>query len=499
MFTEIHTVSLQGIKPIRIGVQVAILPGLPCFNIVGLPDKTISEAKERIRSALLHAGLSLPNKRITVNLCPAGLNKVGTHYDLPIALGIIRLLDSKFAGKDFSEFVVIGELGLDASIKSIPGVLPAGVYAKEIGSCLICPWENRIEARISRNKKLFPVGSLGELISLLSGKSKSREISDSFVLEEVTHPDMKDVKGQKFAKRAIEIAAAGGHHLLMKGPPGVGKSMLAKRIIGIMPPLSPREIMEVNTIISIAGEFTNKIYRSRPFREPHQSASAAAIIGGGAIPKPGEVTLAHNGVLFLDEMAEFPRHVLDALRQVLETGEVTISRANAKVCYPASFQLIGAMNPCRCGYLGYRPERECKNSHRCGQEYEKTISGPILDRIDLLVNMEVFVGDQLLISHSEESSAQIKERILVARKKQRERYQGMGFGLNCHMDGQALAKYVSLDDEAKKLLADSFKESYISLRSRDRLLKVARTIADLEDSDGVKKKHLLEAIHYGVN
>ncbi|KYH12262.1 YifB family Mg chelatase-like AAA ATPase [Neorickettsia sp. 179522] len=499
MFTEIHTISIQGLNLVKVGVQVAISPGLPCFNIVGLPDKAVSESKERIRAALLHVGLLLPKKRITVNLSPAGLTKIGTHYDLPIALGVIQLLDSNFISRDFSEFVVLGELSLDASVKGVVGVLPAAVYAKERNLWLVCPWENRIEARISKNKKLLPISSLNELISFLTGKSAPRKICDAFVLEEDSYPDMKDVKGQKIAKRAIEIAAAGGHHLLMRGPPGTGKSMLAKRIVGIMPPLLPKEIMEVNTIISVSGEFTNKIYRKRPFREPHQSASVAAMIGGGAIPKPGEVTLAHNGVLFLDEMAEFSSHLLDTLRQVLETGEVTISRANMKLTYPASFQLIGAMNPCRCGYLGYLPEKECKNSKKCGLDYMKTISGPILDRIDIFVNMEPINKSQFFESQNEEASALIRKRVVAARNKQYERYKKMKFNLNCHMDNRALAEYVSLDNETKEFLKVTFEKGYISLRGHDRILKVARTIADLDGSDEVKRAHLTEALYYRMS
>lgn len=495
MFTKINSITIEGIQAKGVEVQLCIASGIPCFNIVGLPDKIVAESKERVRAAITAIGMQFPPKRITVNLAPADILKAGNHYDLAIALGIIALIREQGFKQDLSDYIVMGELALDGSIMPVSSVLPASMYANKLGKGVISPWGNRLEAKISKNKRVLAVKHLNEVISFLNGDHEPQKITDSFHVEKQSFLDMKDVKGQDSAKRAIEIAAAGGHNITLQGPPGTGKSMLAKRMPSIMPELNRQEILEINLITSITGKFKDTIYTNRPFREPHHSCSTASIVGGGKFAEPGEITLAHNGILFLDELPEFSRQVLEALRQPMESREVTISRVNAKVTYPANFQFVAAMNPCKCGYLGSNNGKECKFSQRCGTEYKNKISGPILDRIDVFVqvsNVDIFS----LHEKPEEPSASIKERVIKAREIQSERYKDESFSLNAHMSNSAIENCIKLDDETLEFLKSVLKSSYISMRGYNRVLKVARTIADLESSESIKKKHVTEALYY---
>jgi magnesium chelatase family protein len=405
------------------------------------------------------------------------------------------LIQEKHFKLDLSDYIIMGELALDGSIMAVSSVLPASIYADKLNKGIICPWENRLEAKISKNKKILAIKHLNEIIKYLNGDSVPEKITDSFHVEKENLLDMKDVKGQDSAKRAMEIAAAGGHNIILQGPPGTGKSMLAKRMPSIMPELKRQEILEINLITSITGKFKDTIYTTRPFREPHHSCSTASIVGGGKFAEPGEITLAHNGILFLDELPEFSRQVLEALRQPIESREITISRVNAKVTYPANFQFVAAMNPCRCGYLGSNSGKECKYNQKCGAEYKNKISGPILDRIDIFVqvsNIDIFS----LYEKQEESSSEIKIRVIKARDIQLDRYKDEKFSLNAHMSNSAMEKFVNLDEETIDFLKKALKSSYISMRGYNRILKVARTIADLENSEAIKKKHVTESLYY---
>jgi magnesium chelatase family protein len=500
MVARINTVAFQGIDVQAVDVQVQISGGLPAFHIVGLPDKAVAESRERMRGALHALGLSLPPKRLTVNLAPADLAKEGSHFDLPIALGVLAAMEV-IPKDEMAKYVVLGELGLDSSIRNVAGVLPAAMHAATNDNRLICPESCGSEAAWAGDIEILAPRDLLQLINHIKGTQVLRQ-PEARLREEAQGlrvPDLAEVKGQETAKRALEIAAAGGHNLLMVGPPGSGKSMLASCLPGILPPLSPSEALEVSMIHSLAGSLPEGgLLRYRPFRDPHHSASLPALIGGGHRAKPGEISLAHHGVLFLDELPEFPRSVLESLRQPLESGQALIARANAHVTYPARFQLIAAMNPCRCGHLG-DADLECTKAPRCAGDYQSKISGPMLDRIDMQVDVPAVPMRELAQAGNGEPSAAVASRVARARFLQESRFESLGspLRLNAHASGQALEDIAVLEDEARILLNKTIERTKISARGYFRILKVARTIADLNGHDGpIGKTAIAEAMSY---
>ena len=498
MVSKVKTVSFQGIEAVPVDVQVMVAPGKVQFSIVGLPDKAVAESRERVQAALHASGLSLPHKRITVNLAPADLPKEGSHYDLPIALGLMTALGA-VPSDVLDKYVVIGELSLDGSLAPVTGALPAAIGANAQERGLICPQACGGEAAWA--DKEMDILSPPDLISLanhfrgtqvLSRPSPAIRSSDQIL------PDMSEIRGQETAKRALEIAAAGGHNLLMVGPPGSGKSMLAARLPGILPKLNASELLEISMITSIAGELADgKLTSRRPFRSPHHSATMAAMVGGGVRARPGEVSLAHNGILFLDEFPEFSPQVLDSLRQPIEDGETSIARANHRITYPSRIQLIAAMNPCRCGMAG-EPGHTCRRGERCASDYQARISGPLLDRIDLRVEVPAVSALDMIGTSSSESSELIGKRVLRAREIQGARFQNMNAKciVNAHASSD-LAETISRPDAAgQQLLQDAASKMKFSARAYHRILKVARTIADLDGADQIGKIHLAEAIAY---
>ena len=501
MVAHINTVAFSGIDVLPIEVQVAISGGLPTFTIVGLPDKAVGESRERVRAALHAIGLALPAKRITVNLAPADVQKEGSHFDLPIALGLLVAM-GVVPMEDMSQFTALGELGLDGSIAPVAGVLPAALGANAANRGLICPGAQGGEAAWAGGADILAPRSLLELINHFKGVSVLSSPTPAEPRADTTFLDLKDIKGQETAKRAAEIAAAGGHNLLMIGPPGSGKSMLAARIPGLLPPLSAAEALEVSMIHSVAGQLAGgSIMRQRPFRDPHHSASTPALVGGGLRVKPGEISLAHRGVLFLDELPEFTRAALEALRQPLETGRVVIARANAHASYPARFQLIAAMNPCRCGYLD-NPQLACSKAPKCGGEYQSRISGPLFDRIDLHVDVPAVDPLDLSAPAPQEDTATVAARVAQARAIQTARYEKYAGDdmraptCNAEADGDILEAVAAPDADGRALLTQAADKMHLSARSYHRILRVARTIADLDGSQGVKRAHIGEALAY---
>jgi magnesium chelatase family protein len=500
MVAKIKTFSFTGIEVAAIDVEVKISSGAPHFAIVGLPDKAVGESKERVRAAITSTGLSWPYKKIIVNLAPADLQKEGSHFDLAIALGIMLEM-GLLAAEKLEKFFILGELSLDGSITAVSGIISAAIGANERNCGIICPQKNGAEAAWAGDLEIIAAPDLISLINHLKGEQVLSRPQTSKIFAEKIYPDLSDVKGQETAKRALEIAAAGGHNLLMVGPPGTGKSMLASRLPGILPPLELSEILEINMIHSISGRISDgKLIVERPYRDVHHSCSMPAMVGGGVKAKPGEISLAHNGVLFLDELAEFPRQVLDSLRQPLEIGNVSIARVNSHITYPANFQLIAAMNPCRCGYLG-DGSRECKKAPICGEDYKNKISGPLLDRIDMVINVaqiDIFSTDN---SKKGESSEVILARVCKAREIQKKRYEAEILmqnlpKINAKIEGKILEKFCEIDESGQKLLQSSMQKMQSSIRGMTRILRVARTIADLENSEKINQNHLLEAISY---
>jgi magnesium chelatase family protein len=492
MVSRVKTLAFSGIEALSVDVQVQVLPdGKQEIAIVGLPDKTVGESRERIRACFHAIGLSLPYSRISVNLAPADVMKEGTHYDLPIALGILMEI-GVIKELDLSSYLAIGELGLDGTLAPISGVLPAAIFAVENGLGLICPEICGPEAAWGGDLQILAPLNIVHLMNHFRGTQVLTQPIPALSDPHSSKLNLKDIKGQESAKRALEIAAAGGHNMLMIGPPGSGKSMLASRLPGILPPLEPKEALEVTMIHSISGKLQDgKLIRARPFRDPHHSSSLPALVGGGARSQPGEISLAHQGVLFLDELPEFKRSTLESLRQPLESGRVTIARANSHITYPARFQLIAAMNPCKCGYLD-DTARSCGRAPKCSVDYQGRISGPIFDRIDLHIEVPEVCVSKINEPGNGESSHIIAARVMAARVMQNSR----SGGLNSLADGESLEEILHLDQEAKSLLGNVIKKIKFSARGYTRLLRVSRTIADLEQSDSITKAHVSEAISY---
>ncbi len=491
MIALVSTVAYLGLEPRPVEVQCQVAAGMPRFAIVGLPDKAVGESRERVQSALAAMGLSLPPKRITINLSPADLPKEGSHYDLPIALALLGAMGVTDA-EQLADFVAVGELSLDGRIVASPGVLLAAMHASEVEKGLICPAAQGAEAKWASGVAVLAAPTLASLLAHLKGTQDLPEPPPGEVAAPAFGPDLKQVRGQETAKRALEIAAAGGHNLLMIGPPGAGKSLLAACLPGVLPELAPAEALEVSMVASVAGMLEGgRISRARPFRAPHHSASMAALTGGGLRAKPGEVSLAHLGVLFLDELPEFQRAVLDSLRQPLETGRVDVARANAHVSYPARVQLVAAMNPCRCGHLG-DPALACSRAPKCAADYQARVSGPLLDRIDLHVEVDPVKAADLALPPAAEGSAEVAARVLAARRRQVAR----GVRANAELEGEALAEHATPLEDARALLLQAAEAMRLSARGYTRVLRVARTIADLAGSEQVGRMHVAEALSY---
>jgi len=494
MAVRVASFAFDEIEARNVDVQVQLSgAGTQVFNIVGLPDKAVRESQERVRAAFAALGLDLHMSRTAVNLAPADLPKQGSHFDLPIAMGVLAALGA-IPHDALDGCAAMGELSLDGRIAAAPGALPAAVAANAQGLTLICPEASGPEAAWSGGRVLA-APSLIALVNHFKGGQLLKEPKPGPLADAPSYPDMRDVKGQERAKRAVEIAAAGGHNLLMTGPPGSGKSMLASRLPGLLPPLSASELLEISMIHSVAGLLERgALTRARPFRAPHHSASMAALVGGGLMAKPGEASLAHRGILFLDELPEFSAQALDSLRQPLEAGEVMIARANRHVRYPARFQLIAAMNPCRCGAA----PGECRRGQRCANDYQARVSGPLLDRMDLSVDVLRVSARDLSAPPPPEGSAEIGARVAAARMLQRERYEkcGASIATNAEAEGAILEEAAALDESARDLLTRAAEKLGLSARGYHRVLKVARTIADLADEPHVRRAHLAEALSY---
>jgi len=463
--------------------------------VVGLGDKAVNESRERVRAALSAIGLALPYKRITVNLAPADLPKEGSHYDLPIALALLAAMGVLPAG-ELAGYTALGELSLDAQLAAVAGVLPAALAASEAQRGLICPASCGPEAAWAAGIEIVAAPSLIAFVNHVKGVQVLNPPVARMAEDTTTAPDLRDVKGQETAKRALEIAAAGGHNMLMIGPPGSGKSMLAARLPGLLPPLDAREALELSMVQSLAGELRDgAISRRRPFRTPHHSASMAALVGGGLRVKPGEVSLAHLGVLFLDELPEFQRAVLESLRQPIETGEAVVARANAHVRYPARFQLVAAMNPCKCGYSS-EPARACGRAPKCAADYQARISGPLLDRIDIQIDVASVSAQDLALPPPAEGSVTVASRVAAARGIQRVRYEGLKLRTNAEAEGELLERIATPEPAGARLLTDAAERMRLTARGYHRVLRVARTIADLAGADTIGRVHIAEALSY---
>ena len=500
MVTRVATVAFEGIEARVVDVQVQVAMGQIAFVLVGLPDKAVAESRERVRAALTASGLAMPAKRVIVNLAPADMPKEGSHFDLPIALGIMAAIGA-IPADALAGHVVLGELALDGTISAVAGVLPAAVAASARGMGLICPQASGAEAAWAGGEiDIIAPMSLIQLANHFKGTQVLGRPEPLMRKAAGTLPDLRDVKGQESAKRALEIAAAGAHNLLMSGPPGSGKSMLAARLPSILPPLQARELLEVSMIHSVAGILADGMLTDRrPFRAPHHSASMAALTGGGLHARPGEVSLAHHGVLFLDELPEFQPNVLDSLRQPLELGEVSISRANHRVTYPSRFQFVAAMNPCRCG-KAMEPGFACRRApnEKCMAQYQSRLSGPLLDRIDLSIEVPAVTAADLTLPTPSEGSAEVAERVAKARNIQASRYGALGLSVttNAAAPANIIDEVAKPDDAGAKLIGDAAAKMQLTARGYHRVLKVARTLADLDGVAGVARIHIAEALAY---
>ena len=495
-----YTVAFEGVEGRLVEVQASTGAGLPGFAIVGLPDKAVSEARERVRSAFGALAIALPSKRITVNLSPADLPKEGSHFDLPIALAVLAALEI-LPAETLADVVSLGELALDGRLAPVAGALPAAMTAAEDDRALICPAACGAEAAWVGAVPVFAPSHLRQVIDHLTDRAPLPRAQPGQAAPPLLHSDLREVKGQERAKRALEIAAAGRHHLMMVGPPGAGKSMLAARLPGLMPPLTPTEALETSMIHSLAGLLKDGgIPRHAPYRDPHHTASMAALVGGGRGAKPGEISLAHNGVLFMDEFPEFSRQVLDTLRQPIETGEITVARANAHIRYPCRFLLVAAANPCRCGHLA-DPARACARVPVCGEDYLGKISGPLMDRFDLRIEVPAVGLDQLDLPASGDSSADVAARVAAARDRQRARFASFDLGAsgprcNSETPPALLDQIAAPDADGRDLIRRAADRLGLTARGYHRVLRTARTIADLDESTTVHADHIAEALSY---
>ncbi|AXB75743.1 YifB family Mg chelatase-like AAA ATPase [Novosphingobium sp. P6W] len=495
MVALVSTVAYLGLEARAVEVQCQIAPGLPGFLLVGLPDKAVRESTQRVGAALTAMGLALPPKRIIINLSPADLPKEGSHYDLPVALALLAAMGVVDA-EQIADFVAVGELALDGRVIPSPGVLLAALHASETGKGLICPAAQGSEARWASGVPVIAAPNLISLLNHLKGTQVLPVPAPGVVEAPPRGADMRQVKGQETARRALEIAAAGSHNLLMVGPPGAGKSLLASCLPGILPELTPAEALEVSMVASVSGTLEGgRISRARPYRSPHHSASIAALTGGGMKVRPGEVSMAHLGVLFLDELPEFQRQALDSLRQPLETGEVTVARANAHLTYPARVQLIAAMNPCRCGHLG-DAALACSRAPRCAADYQSKVSAPLLDRIDLHVEVDPVRAVDLALPPPKEGSTEVAARVARARQVQTARLEGVAARTNAELDGEMLDLHATPDEAGHRLLLQAAETMRLSARGYTRILRVARTIADLGGAETIGRIHIAEALSY---
>lgn len=502
MLSKLNSITLIGIDGYVVDIEVDIQNGLPNFNMVGLPDMIIKESKERVRSAIKNSGYEFPMGRITVNFAPADLKKEGSHFDLAIAIGIL-LSNNSMDLFDSRDCIFIGELSLNGEVRGVKGILPMVLEAKKSKfKRIFIPEENKNEILFVNDIDIFPVSTLNELVDYINGYGTLRKVEFSKYLtqgKDIYDVDFSEVKGQKLSKRAIEVACSGGHNILMIGPPGGGKTMLSQRIPTILPLLDYSQSIEVTRIYSVTGMLKDRgtIVVKTPFRNPHHSASTVSIIGGGSNPMPGEVSLAHNGVLFLDELPEFRRDTLEALRQPMEDGKVSISRAKGKYTYPANFMLVASMNPCPCGYYGYQL-KQCKCSEVQIRNYLNRISGPLLDRIDIHISVEPVQFDEINNNTEEESSESIRLRVEKARSIQKERFKEEGIQNNSQMKTKHLKKYCKLDSKGEALLKMAFKSMALSTRAYSKILKISRTIADMDNSKDIEEKHVAEALQYRI-